>query len=219
MQDKYEDYIQFFSLRTHSIINNTPHTELIYIHSKMMIVDDESVIIGSANINDRSMLGLRDTEIAVVIKELNECSMKRSVIDGKNCLVSTFAYSLRTKLFKEYLGISDSEKNLAINSLLEDPLSDKLFKFMKEIARSNTMYYREIFNVYPDDKFMSYSDILLAKETNGEETSDDFLVKYNQNKNKIIGFIVEFPIHFLREENLSISYFCKEILVPIKNFL
>ena len=30
-----------------------------------MIVDDEVVIIGSANINDRSMLGSRDSEIAV----------------------------------------------------------------------------------------------------------------------------------------------------------
>ena len=31
----------------------------------MIIVDDEKVIIGSANINDRSMLGYRDSEIGV----------------------------------------------------------------------------------------------------------------------------------------------------------
>lgn len=37
----------------------------IYIHSKGMIVDDEYVIIGSANINQRSMEGTRDTEIAM----------------------------------------------------------------------------------------------------------------------------------------------------------
>jgi phospholipase D1/2 len=30
-----------------------------------MIVDDDKVILGSANINDRSMLGNRDSEIAV----------------------------------------------------------------------------------------------------------------------------------------------------------
>ena len=33
-----------------------------------MIIDDKSVIIGSANINDRSMNGNRDSEIAVKIK-------------------------------------------------------------------------------------------------------------------------------------------------------
>lgn len=37
----------------------------IYVHSKMMIVDDTYIIVGSANINQRSMAGTRDTEMAV----------------------------------------------------------------------------------------------------------------------------------------------------------
>ncbi len=37
----------------------------IYVHSKMMIVDDEYILVGSANINERSMAGTRDTEIAI----------------------------------------------------------------------------------------------------------------------------------------------------------
>ncbi|KAL8459390.1 hypothetical protein ACS0TY_036764 [Phlomoides rotata] len=38
---------------------------MIYVHSKGMIVDDEYVMIGSANINQRSLAGSRDTEIAI----------------------------------------------------------------------------------------------------------------------------------------------------------
>jgi len=38
---------------------------MIHVHSKGMIVDDEYVILGSANINQRSMEGTRDTEIAM----------------------------------------------------------------------------------------------------------------------------------------------------------
>lgn len=38
---------------------------MIYVHAKGMIVDDEYVILGSANINERSMAGSRDTEIAM----------------------------------------------------------------------------------------------------------------------------------------------------------
>uniref|UniRef100_A0A0D9WXI9 Phospholipase D n=1 Tax=Leersia perrieri TaxID=77586 RepID=A0A0D9WXI9_9ORYZ len=38
---------------------------MIYVHSKGMIVDDEYVLMGSANINQRSMDGSRDTEIAM----------------------------------------------------------------------------------------------------------------------------------------------------------
>ncbi|KAF3788203.1 Phospholipase D alpha 1 [Nymphaea thermarum] len=38
---------------------------MIYVHAKMMIVDDEYIIVGSANINQRSMDGSRDSEIAM----------------------------------------------------------------------------------------------------------------------------------------------------------
>lgn len=38
---------------------------MIYVHAKGMIVDDEYVMMGSANINQRSMEGSRDTEISM----------------------------------------------------------------------------------------------------------------------------------------------------------
>ena len=37
----------------------------IYVHSKLMIVDDEYLIVGSANINQRSLGGNRDSEICI----------------------------------------------------------------------------------------------------------------------------------------------------------
>ena len=60
------DYLAVFGLRTHALINNTPVTEMIYVHSKIMIVDDHFALIGSANINDRSLIGYRDSELAVL---------------------------------------------------------------------------------------------------------------------------------------------------------
>lgn len=38
----------------------------VYIHSKLMVVDDKTVINGSANLNERSLDGAGDTEIAVM---------------------------------------------------------------------------------------------------------------------------------------------------------
>ena len=64
-----ENYIWFFGLWQNTILNSTPTTEIIYIHSKLMIVDDWKVIIGSANINDWSMLGTRDSEIGCLIED------------------------------------------------------------------------------------------------------------------------------------------------------
>ena len=37
-----------------------------------MIVDDNICIIGSANINDRSLLGTRDSEIACIWEDKNK---------------------------------------------------------------------------------------------------------------------------------------------------
>ncbi len=43
-------------------------SELIYVHCKLMIVDDIVTIIGSANINDRSLQGDRDSELAIIVQ-------------------------------------------------------------------------------------------------------------------------------------------------------
>ncbi len=59
-----DDFIIFLSLRTHGVvegIKKQPATEIVYLHSKLMIVDDKIAIVGSANINDRSMRGSRDS--------------------------------------------------------------------------------------------------------------------------------------------------------------
>ena len=63
------DYIQFFTLRTHGTIHNIPVSEIVYVHSKLMIVDDKIALIGSANINDRSLMGSRDSELAIVVED------------------------------------------------------------------------------------------------------------------------------------------------------
>ncbi|CAF4324299.1 unnamed protein product, partial [Adineta steineri] len=54
------DYISFFGLRQYGILMGVLVTETIFVHSKLMIVDDRMAICGSANINDRSLLGERD---------------------------------------------------------------------------------------------------------------------------------------------------------------
>ena len=63
----WTDYITVGCLRSYDVINSNPVMEQIYIHAKLLIVDDRTVICGSANINDRSMLGSRDSEVCVRI--------------------------------------------------------------------------------------------------------------------------------------------------------
>ncbi|KAF6151001.1 hypothetical protein GIB67_016479 [Kingdonia uniflora] len=87
LENRYtpQDYLNFFCLGNREALNesgpsfiappligSTPQENsrrnrwfMIYVHSKGMIMDDAYVIIGFTNINQRSMSGSRDTEIAM----------------------------------------------------------------------------------------------------------------------------------------------------------
>jgi phospholipase D1/2 len=204
MGDKVDNYITFFSLRAHGMVGEVPKTELIYIHSKILLVDDEIALIGSANINDRSMLGNRDSEVAVVIRDDNKIPSR---MNGSPYQASKFVKDLRVSLLKEHLGIDDRHVDI-----LSDPLSDGLYEMMRRNSYKNTKLYREIFGCYPDDKFKKFEDMQ-------DKNPADVKAKYIDLNKNFKGNIVEFPLNFLKEEYLNRTYFCKEILVPIKNFL
>ena len=207
--DNWQDYIGFYSLRNHQIVNGVPRTEIIYIHSKLMIIDDTYVICGSANINDRSMKGSRDSEFAALIKERRK---EISIMNGNKYKSAKFASSLRKALMAEHLGINANDERLI------DPLNDELHKLIRTTAHNNTFTYHLVFGCYPDDCYTKFNMIKNNYDLQNK-TQEEYLKKnYEENKNKIIGHIVEFPLHFLEEEQLGISFFSKENLVPERNF-
>ena len=209
MGDKWKEYIGFYSLRGHGLVNNVPETELIYIHSKLMIVDDKTVILGSANINDRSMLGKRDSEYAVMI---NEARYYNSVMDGNHYMAANFAHSFRVNLLAEHLGLDPK------NKILIDPLSDEFLELIQNTAHNNTIIYRKLWGCYPDDTYRSFKDLREHKKPTTKEEIDNLRNEYMKSKDSIIGHAVEFPLHFLEKENLGISFFSVENIVPEKNF-
>ena len=103
-----EDYIQFYSLRSWGKIGPTKRlvTEQLYIHAKCMIVDDRIAIIGSANVNERSMLGSRDSECAAIVRDTD---MLNSTMNGEPYAVGRFPHTLRMRLMREHLGIDVDE--------------------------------------------------------------------------------------------------------------
>lgn len=92
---KADDYIRFFALRNHACFDDGPKEEMIYIHSKCLIVDDRVVIMGSANINDRSMLGKRDSEVCLLVQDTEEVE---SVMGGEPFKVGKLVQDFRKKL-------------------------------------------------------------------------------------------------------------------------
>lgn len=143
-------YIQFLGLRKHGRMQSesVPQTEIIYVHSKLMIVDDETILCGSANINDRSLLGGRDSEIAVITKgeDFIEGRMNRGPV-----LVSQMAQELRINLWIEHFGFTEEEAL--------DPICDTTRDLISARASNNTDLYRRIFGCYPDDEMKTRKSI------------------------------------------------------------
>ncbi|CAK9062169.1 unnamed protein product [Durusdinium trenchii] len=101
--DAWSPHISIFGLRTHGFLPGLgPATEQIYIHSKAMVIDDEVALVGSSNINDRSLLGMRDSEVNVVIQDEGLASLGPAFRGG--CPAN-----LRKALFAQHLGLNQEK--------------------------------------------------------------------------------------------------------------
>ncbi|CAG0913114.1 unnamed protein product [Notodromas monacha] len=221
---QWEKYIGVFSLRTHGrLLNGDLATELIYVHSKLMIVDDKRVICGSANINDRSMLGSRDSEIAFVIDDKHKENEIASKMNGEPVIVGLFASSWRKQLFAEHLGqLKPSKWNLddrfvhsrpLANSIpLDDPISHEFWYAFKNIARRNTKIYAEVFNCIPSDSIRKHQQAKLIVASEALFTCNP--AEAENRLAQVRGHLVEYPLHFLEDENLSMTVGTKEFFLP-----
>ncbi|XP_040104733.1 phospholipase D1 isoform X2 [Oryx dammah] len=205
--NQWINYISFCGLRTHAELEGNLVTELIYVHSKLLIADDNTVIIGSANINDRSMLGKRDSEMAVIMQDTETVP---SVMDGREYHAGRFAQGLRLQCFRVVLGyLSGPSEDI------QDPVSDKFFKevWVSTAARNATIYDK-VFRCLPNDEVHNLIQLrdFISKPILAKEDP----IRAEEELKKIRGFLVQFPFYFLSEENLLPSVGTKEAMVPME---
>lgn len=205
--NQWINYISFCGLRTHAELEGNLVTELIYVHSKLLIADDNTVIIGSANINDRSMLGKRDSEMAVIVQDTETVP---SVMDGREYQAGRFAQGLRLQCFRVVLGyLSGPSEDI------QDPVSDKFFKevWVSTAARNATIYDK-VFRCLPNDEVHNLIQLrdFISKPVLAKEDP----IRAEEELKKIRGFLVQFPFYFLSEENLLPSVGTKEAMVPME---
>jgi phospholipase D1/2 len=160
--------------------SGTPEAELdafvseeLYIHSKILIADDRTVICGSANLNDRSQLGDHDSEIAVVIEDTETVD---SVMGGQPYHAARFAASLRRQLFRKHLGLLPFQdwtrpdgNFLPLNKgpneydwgspgdlLVRDVLSHGFSNLWNGTASTNTAVFNRAFHCVPADNVRNW---------------------------------------------------------------
>uniref|UniRef100_A0A8C7HSK0 Phospholipase n=1 Tax=Oncorhynchus kisutch TaxID=8019 RepID=A0A8C7HSK0_ONCKI len=191
--------------KTHAELEGRLVTELIYVHSKMLIADDNTVIIGSANINDRSMLGKRDSEVAVIIEDSETVT---AVMDGHEYQAGRYALGLRLECFRTILG---AHMDTTID--VSDPISDHFYKdvWMTTAGRNATIY-EKVFRCLPSSLVRNMSELESYQTNPGLAQSDPG--KAQEELRRIRGFLVQFPLDFLSEQNLMPSVGTKEGMVP-----
>ncbi|XP_014560613.1 hypothetical protein COCVIDRAFT_34248 [Bipolaris victoriae FI3] len=147
-------------------------SEELYIHSKLLIADDQVVICGSANLNDRSQLGDHDSEIAIIIHDPNTVE---SSMDGQPWRASEFAASLRREIFRKHLGLlkpQDMERPDANyepvgipnqydwgsqeDRQVVDPISEEFWNLWNWRAHTNTQAFGKVFHPVPSDEVKNW---------------------------------------------------------------
>ncbi|XP_068085998.1 phospholipase D1 isoform X2 [Anabrus simplex] len=193
------EYISFYSLRNHSTLNGDLVSELIYVHSKLLIADDNVVICGSANINDRSMLGKRDSEVCVVLRD---CEFEESVMNGEPYQSGRLAGSLRRYLFREHLGLFEPRTPNDVSIDVRDAVSPHFYRdtWMK-IATENTMILEEVFHCIPSDQATSFHKLKKFQDEVPLCVSDP--PGAAKKLEKVQGHLVNLPLEFLKHEVLT----------------
>ncbi|KAG7013656.1 Phospholipase D zeta 1 [Cucurbita argyrosperma subsp. argyrosperma] len=213
---KVQEYISFYGLRSYGkLFDGGPvATSQVYVHSKIMIIDDCIALIGSANINDRSLLGSRDSEIAIVIED-NE--LINSYMGEQPWKAGKFCWSLRLSLWSEHLGLRPGQIDQIV-----DPVADSTYKdTWMATAKTNTAIYQDVFSCLPSDLINSRAglrqSVAMWKEKLGHTTIDlgiapEKLEVYKNGEiekidpmerlSSVKGHLVSFPLEFLSKEDL-----------------
>lgn len=194
-------YIRFFSLRKWSTVGPYEKlvTEQLYVHAKILIVDDRSCIIGSANINERSQLGNRDSEIAVVIRDTD---LVKTKMNDKEYYAGRFALELRQRLMREHLGcdvdlVEIVERKFGrlekiaqanyrkLNTVNED-YTPKVKKSKLILSAMIELAYREVFDSkYSNQWYEKYCNSEFSKDSNyGVSITDHQEIKERDRKTK-----------------------------------
>ncbi|KAK3361163.1 hypothetical protein B0T24DRAFT_599512 [Lasiosphaeria ovina] len=201
--------------------------EELYIHAKLLIVDDRTVVCGSSNLNDRSQLGYHDSELSIVMEDTERFS---SIMAGKPYEAGWHAATLRRYLWREHLGLlppqeldgsndpnaqppgDDSPNNVYDKDeswkLVEDPLSDELWEMWTSRATKNTEVFRHLFHADPDDHVKTFDDYNAFLPARGVKPGHIFdrMVPPGDIRNKldeVKGHLVWMPLDFLKDAQMA----------------
>ncbi|EKU80538.1 phospholipase D-like domain-containing protein [Massilia timonae] len=147
-KESWRPYLTMLNLRSWQSLGQRPVTEQIYVHSKLLIVDDRVAVLGSANINDRSQLGDRDSELAVILRDDEQVKIS---LDGVHQdLVSANVHRLRVQLWRKLFGfMAGSQPARDLENVIDKPAAMESWKAVQHVSYANALAYKKAFPFLP----------------------------------------------------------------------
>eukprot|EP00927_Polykrikos_kofoidii_P001730 TRINITY_DN10675_c0_g1_i2.p1 TRINITY_DN10675_c0_g1~~TRINITY_DN10675_c0_g1_i2.p1 ORF type:complete len:1501 (+),score=213.33 TRINITY_DN10675_c0_g1_i2:240-4742(+) len=198
----WTDYVGVFCLLSlERAPDRTWHAGQIYVHSKVIIVDDTRAIVGSANVNDRSMIGERDSEVCVLIEDGPDLDQFESgLLGGEFRRTGKFCRNARLSLWHEHFGLLDGE-HVEEKTALSDPSSELCWTRWRDVASERSKAF-DTFGMWPTSAattWHQYAEMRERRAVAGEEDPPSVL---NPPCGSPRPHVAEFPLNFLRDEDI-----------------
>ena len=90
-------------------------------------------------------------------------------------------------------------------------MNPQIWNKVLQNAHNATLFYREVFGCIPDDNVTVADEIQkLASQANP--------LKFQEGRGKLVGHAVEFPLHFMKDQDLRFRLGQKEYFAPEMSF-
>jgi phospholipase D1/2 len=237
-KDLWKEHLTLLNLRNWEDLDGRPVTEQIYVHSKLLIADDRVAILGSANINDRSQLGDRDSELAVIVRDDAPVRVK---LDGEHVdQVSAIVHDLRLRLWKKIFGLMGAANPASsLASCIDKPAAPATWKAIQELAHANAVAYQNAFKFLPHvagdpssiwptwnastnklGSFMPFNNTFWGSRNIQEKISawDASILAKEAAPSAVKGFVVALPLTWTAGENnfsgMNLTMLANNIIRP-----
>lgn len=98
---------------------------------------------------------------------------------------------------------------------ISDPTSDEFYHYFRDVAKKNTLIFEEVFATIPSDRVRNFTEVgpytegKKLKDSDPQAVNTSFLLcnsisfssKAHEKLKGVQGFVVEYPLYFLDDEN------------------
>jgi phospholipase D1/2 len=166
----------------------------INVTGTVLIVDDKVALIGSHGVSDRSLLGNRNSESAIVVDDKEIKSITSGFRSDTSVEVGVNVHKFRMRLWNRLLGLPLNDMTTTSNMIAQE-----VRLLLKHTAKRNTVLFHHVFPALPHHSYRTLQDFNMAilkkrERRPNEQQSTLFL-------HEIKGVVCHFPVGFLADED------------------